>query len=70
VFGCGVSAAAFVEHDSVAVQPVVITGHELVENRVRILACRVGVVVDHVHHDAQTALIKGLHHLAKLQNAL
>ena len=69
VFGGRVGAAALAEHDAVAVEPVVIAGHELVENGVRVLARRVGVVVDHVHDHAQAALVERLHHLAEFENA-
>ena len=40
VLGGRVGAAALVEHDAVAVQAVVVAGHELVENGVRVLARR------------------------------
>ena len=70
VFGGGVRAAALAEHAAVAVEPVVVAGHELVEDGVRILAGGVGVVVDHVHHHAQAALVQRLHHLAELEDAL
>ena len=69
VFGGRVGAAALAEHDAVAVEPVVVAGHELVENGVRVLAGRVGVVVDHVHDHAQAALVQRLHHLAEFEDA-
>ena len=69
VLGGRVGAAALAEHDAVAVEPVVIAGHELVEDGVRVLAGRVGVVVDHVHDHAQAALVERLHHLAEFEHA-
>ena len=64
-----VRAAAAGLYVTAVVQAVVVTGHDLVEHGLLVLAGRVRMVVDDVHDDAQSHVVEALNHLAELAHA-
>ena len=66
--GCVGTAGAGLDLPLV-VQTVVVAGHDAIQDRFLVLASRIGVVVDHVHHHPQPALVQGLDHLPVLDDA-
>jgi hypothetical protein len=69
MFGRRVLAARGRFHCAVGIQAMIVTGHDAVQHRVLILSARIGMVVNHVHHYAQPALVEGLHHVTEFQDA-
>ena len=69
VLGGGVVATGAAFDHTLRIQPLVVAGHDAVEHALRLLARRGGVVVDHVHADAQPRAVQRLHHRAELDHA-
>ena len=69
VFGGRVVTAGAGLDGALGVEALVVTGHDAVQHRLRLLTAGAGVVVDHVHAHAQARRMQGLHHAPKLQHA-
>ncbi len=69
VLGGRVGAAGAVRDRAVGEEPLVVAGHDPVEDARPLLAARRGVVVDDVHDDPQAVVVQRLHHLPELDRA-
>ncbi|ESU50210.1 hypothetical protein P376_1812 [Streptomyces sp. HCCB10043] len=70
VLGRGVGAAGGGGDGAVLQEPLVVAGHDPVEDRLVVLPGGDGVVVDDVHDRAQSGLVEALDHLPELDRAL